>query len=262
VVIKLVNKEAWLQHISITPTAIQVTVDGNQMENAHLIFNDSEQLYFEQKLSKPEIVECPLPDGIPLTLYIMLTRENTWLDYYHRDARWPVYRKEQGNVRIELPPPSRELEIEGLVAQGEGPQIEFKRELSADRARLLNTVSAFANTNGGVILLGIDDSGNPCGLAGDIRDLEDTITRTIHDSMTPMPPVDISNAQINGQPVIIITVGQTATHACGVNAANPRYYLRRGASNFPARPEEITNLVLARHPVPYNPLSHAGASFT
>jgi len=117
----------------------------------------------------------------------MLARGNTWLDYYHRDARWPVYRKEQGNVRIELPPPSRELEIEGLVAQGEGPQIEFKRELSSDRARLLNTVSAFANTNGGVILLGIDDNGNPCGLAGDIRDLEVTITRTIHDSMTPMP---------------------------------------------------------------------------
>lgn len=119
--IKLVNKEAWLQHIAITPTAIQVTVDGNQVENAHLIFNDLEQLYFEQKLSKPELVECPLPDGIPLTLYIMLAQGNTWLDYYRRDARWSVYRKEQDNVRIELPPPSRELEIEGLVAQGEGP---------------------------------------------------------------------------------------------------------------------------------------------
>jgi len=262
VVIKLVNKGAWLQHIAITPTVIQVTVDGNQVENAYLIFNDSEQLYFEQTLSKPELVECPLPDGIPLTLYIMLARGNTWLDYYHRDARWPVYRKEQSNVRIELPPPSRELEIEGLVAQGEGPQIEFKRELPADRARLLTTVSAFANTNGGVILLGIDDNGNPCGLAGDIRDLEVTITRTIHDNLTPMPPVDISTAQMNGQPVIIIVVGQTTTHACGVNAANPRYYVRRGASNFPARPEEITNLILARHPVPYNPLSHAGASFS
>lgn len=127
---------------------------------------------------------------------------------------------------------------------------------------MLNTVSAFANTNGGTILLGIDDGGNPHGLPGDMGKLMDTITRTIHDNIIPMPPVDISQVQIHGQLVVIITVGQTMTHACGVNAADPRYYVRRGASNFPARPEEITNLVLARHPAAYNPLSRAGMPFS
>jgi glutaredoxin-related protein len=262
VMVKLAHREAWLRHIAITPTAIQVAVDGEQVGGVHLVFSDSEHLYIEQQLSQPETIECPLPEGIPTQIHILLTRGNSWLDYYHRDARWPIYKKDQDNVRIETPPISRELAIEELIAQGEGPQIEFKRELSADRARLLNTVSAFANTNGGTILLGIDNGGNPYDLPGDMGRLADTITRTIHDNIIPMPPVDILQVQIHEQPVVIIVIGQTTTHACGVNAADPRYYVRRGASNFPARPEEITNLVLARHPAAYNPLARAGMSFS
>ncbi len=252
VVVKLANTGAWLRQIAITPTVIRVIVDGNQVSDSQIIFSDSGQLYFEQKLSKTEVVECPLPDGVPTQLYIMLVRGNTWLDYYHRDERWPIYRKDQDNVRVETAPPNRELEIEGLIAQGEGPQIELKRELNEDRKRILNTVSAFANTHGGTIILGVDNGGNLCGLEGDIKKLQDTIVRTIHDNVTPMPDVDVLDTQINGKPVIVVLVGQTITHACGVNAADPRYYVRRGASNFPARPEEITNLVLARHPVTYN----------
>ena len=248
VVVKLANKGAWLRQITITPTVIQVVVDGNQVGNSHIIFSNSEQLHFEHKLSKTKIVECPLPNGVPTKLYIMLARGNTWLDYYHRDERWQIYQKDQDNVSVETAPPNRELEIEGLIAQGEGPQIEFKREISVDKKRFLNTVSAFANTSGGTIIFGVDDSGNPCDLEGDIKKLELTIVQTIHDNVTPMPNVDVLDTQINGKPVIAVQVGQTITHACGVNAADPRYYVRRGASNFPARPEEITNLVLARHP--------------
>src|SRR5260370_5873917 len=252
VVVKLANTGAWLRQIAITPTVIRVIVDGNQVSDSQIIFSDSGQLYFEQKLSKTELVECPLPDGVPTQLYIMLVRGNTWLDYYHRDERWHIYRKDQDKVRVETAPPNRELEIAGLIAQGEGPQIELKRELNEDRKRILNTVSAFANTHGGTIILGVDNGGNLCGLEGDIKKLQETIVRTIHDNVTPMPDVDVLDTQINGKPVIVVLVGQTITHACGVNAADPRYYVQRGASNFPARPEEITNLVFARHPVTYN----------
>jgi hypothetical protein len=258
VIVKLANTEAWLRQITITPTVIQVNVDGNQVGGSKIIFSDSGQLYVEHKLSQAETVECPLPDGVPTQLYIMLARGNTWLDYYHRDERWTIYKKDQDNVEIESNLPNRELEIEGLIAQGEGPQTEFKRELSDDRKRFLNTVSAFANTAGGTIILGVDDSGNPYGLEGDVKKLGDTIVRIIHDNVTLMPEVHILDTQMKERSVIAVVVAQTTTHACGVNAADPRYYVRRGASNFPARPEDITNLVLARRPAISSPLGIYG----
>ena len=59
---------------------------------------------------------------------------------------------------------------------GEGQNVEFKRGLSDDENRtgsvedeLLKSIAAFANTNDGVILIGIDDAGHVKGLGLDFK---------------------------------------------------------------------------------------------
>ena len=48
------------------------------------------------------------------------------------------------------------MNIEVLLRRGEGKTIEFKRDLSSPR-NILKTLTSFANTAGGVLLIGIDD---------------------------------------------------------------------------------------------------------
>jgi predicted HTH transcriptional regulator len=50
-----------------------------------------------------------------------------------------------------------------LISQGEGQQLEFKRSL-AELDTATRTVVAFANTDGGVILFGVRDSGEIIGV--------------------------------------------------------------------------------------------------
>lgn len=248
VCVRIAETEAWLRDIKITPSAIRISVEGSSVGGAQLIVSDAAQTMLQRHLTEAGATECLLSNGVPTTLYVVLSRGGGWLDQYHRDERWQLYQREQDNVEIETPPPSAELEVEALTSGGEGPRVEFKRELADDKKRFLNTVSAFANTAGGTILLGVDDNGVVCGMTGDINRLRDTVTQTIQSNMVPIPSFDIEVRQLNGKTVIVVRVGQTATHACGVNAADPRYYVRRGATNSPATPEEITNLVLLRHP--------------
>ncbi|KAA3616033.1 MAG: DUF262 domain-containing protein [Calditrichaeota bacterium] len=73
-------------------------------------------------------------------------------------------------------------EIEELILGGEGELVEFKSTLRYDlRQKLVNktleyvvakTISAFLNSNGGNLFLGVDDNQNALGLSDDIRTLK------------------------------------------------------------------------------------------
>jgi ATP-dependent DNA helicase RecG len=49
-----------------------------------------------------------------------------------------------------------ELELQGLISQDEGLHIEFKESITSN---LSKEMVAFANTKGGIILIGVDDNG-------------------------------------------------------------------------------------------------------
>lgn len=63
-------------------------------------------------------------------------------------------------------------EIENLIKQGESQNIEFKDSLSLKR-EIGETVSAFSNTNGGTILIGVSDFGEIIGIEVGKMTLED-----------------------------------------------------------------------------------------
>ena len=57
----------------------------------------------------------------------------------------------------------KENPIEALIAQGEHQQLDFKFEVS-DSKKIARTLSAFANTDGGRLLIGVKDNGNIAGV--------------------------------------------------------------------------------------------------
>ena len=59
--------------------------------------------------------------------------------------------------------PQKVQDLRKLVARGEGLTIEFKRKAS-DPAKIVREMVAFANTVGGVLLVGVGDDGTIPGL--------------------------------------------------------------------------------------------------
>jgi Schlafen, AlbA_2 len=57
-------------------------------------------------------------------------------------------------------PPEPEGRVRALITQGEGPSVKFKRALPTSTAgslrKIMKTIAAFANADGGDLLFGID----------------------------------------------------------------------------------------------------------
>ena len=61
-------------------------------------------------------------------------------------------------------------DLKRLVLLGEGPRLEFKNRVPRPY-RIAREVIAFANTDGGTVLIGVDDDGTILGL----RDAEEEL---------------------------------------------------------------------------------------
>lgn len=88
-----------------------------------------------------------------------------------KDAALEAYR--------ELAPKPGDQEIAALIAKGESNQLEFKSSARWDYKQgkqnkvlediVVKTVAAFLNTDGGNLLIGVDDYRNVIGLANDYK---------------------------------------------------------------------------------------------
>lgn len=93
--------------------------------------------------------------------------------------------------------------IDVLIAQGEHQQLDFKIEVS-DSKKIARTLSAFANTDGGRLLIGVKDNGHITGVQGDeeyymIEAASELYTR-------PVVPFSATRWEINGKSVLEIYI--------------------------------------------------------
>ncbi|MGB7723521.1 MAG: ATP-binding protein [Bryobacteraceae bacterium] len=140
--------------------------------------------------------------------------------------------------------------LEEARRDGESQTVEFKRGMSENEdkagsaeAELLKSVAAFANTNDGVIFLGVDDAGHIKGLGLDYGQ-RDRLERKIHEltrtRIRPIPPVQITFEDLRGLVIAKIAVarGDAPLYMMGGTI-----YVRRGSSDVQAQPEDAVRLV-------------------
>ena len=80
---------------------------------------------------------------------------------------------------------NKEKSIEEMMRFGEHERLEFKTSLRWDAKRnqvnkelektIMKTVAAFLNSEGGCLLIGIDDSGEPVGLENDFKSIRNNL---------------------------------------------------------------------------------------
>lgn len=74
------------------------------------------------------------------------------------------------------------MTIEEIV-RGESKNVEFKAKLPKDSSKYIKTVIAFANTQGGCLVIGVDDvARNVTGVDSDSAfQIMDSIANAVHD---------------------------------------------------------------------------------
>ncbi|MCH7674253.1 ATP-binding protein [candidate division KSB1 bacterium] len=95
--------------------------------------------------------------------------------------------------------------LESFLAKGEGQDVEFKQDIDKDD-EFLETIVAFANTNDGVILLGIDDEDRVVGFYDDFDKTSKRIRGIISGRCEPNINVMIEEREFDNRPIIVITV--------------------------------------------------------
>lgn len=76
------------------------------------------------------------------------------------------------------------MDLLELLRTGEGKALEFKRDLSA-RQGILRTLVAFANTAGGVLLIGVEDRSGHVRGVDEPLDVAEAIANIVSDGIAP-----------------------------------------------------------------------------
>jgi hypothetical protein len=137
--------------------------------------------------------------------------------------------------------------LEEAQRTGEGQSVEFKRGLSDDESRgdeLLKSIAAFANTNDGVVFIGVDDAGHVKGLTLDFKQkdrFERKVRQLVRNHIRPIPPIQVDFEDVRGLVVarIVVARGEAPVYMIG-----GVIYVRDGSSDFQAQPEDLSRLVL------------------
>jgi len=127
----------------------------------------------------------------------------------------------------------------------EGKTVEFKREYNE---KVINTMLAFLNTEGGTLYLGLSDDGSVYGIKENI-DLEARkISTSFRDSITPDPSgyFDVEPEKMDGKHILKITVepGSAAPYCYSRHGLVPQgVYVRVGSNTVMATREHIRQMI-------------------
>jgi len=212
-----------------------------------------------RRVGGPGIGAFLLKDGLPADAWLWLKRGTDWLDYRSVDARsgWTGVLGRAG-VIIEVST-DPQANVKALLAAGEGPQVEFKRQLPADaeqKRKQFKTVAAFANGDGGTMVFGMDpDELTVTGLGDeDPRKLRDHLYALIHGAVVPSPEVLVEHYHVDGKTILVLHVSQGPAPPYGIavdkgSRNKPEFYVRRGSSSYPAQPGELREMARSRPPL-------------
>lgn len=125
-----------------------------------------------------------------------------------------------------------------LIRKGENSAVEFKRE-EVRAEGLAKEMVAFANQNGGVIFLGVEDDGTILGLQ-EFKNHEEWIVNIARNNVIPSIDVDCSVINIEDKKIVCAQIPKGKDRP--YQMIDGKYYLRIGSSNRIATQQELLRL--------------------
>lgn len=154
--------------------------------------------------------------------------------------------------------PVKERPLAELIALGESLSLEFKSTLQWDIVEgrvnkglchsVLKTIAAFLNTEGGVLVIGVEDNGNVCGLERDLAVLDGStdkfgqlLSQLITDRIGPEYGhlVKVRYETLEGWIVCIVDVDKAPEPAILLGDKGQQFYVRVGNTSRALDPEQM-----------------------
>lgn len=129
-----------------------------------------------------------------------------------------------------------------LIGTGESTTVEWKQSLS-EIDEIIETAAAFANTDGGIIFVGVSSEGNVSGAQigkGTIEKLVNQVAQNTDPKLHPKVTVK----KIDGKDVFVVEVKESHDHLV---LAFGRPYKRVGRSTVKMTKDEYERLILEKH---------------
>ncbi|NLI55904.1 transcriptional regulator [bacterium] len=118
----------------------------------------------------------------------------------------------------------------------ESQTIEFKLSW---RDEYLKIICAFANTDGGRLIIGVDDNGNPVGVKNSIKLLED-LPNKIRDILGLIPKIKLEKRK--GKDIIVLEVECSYAPI----SYQGRFYIRSGSTVQELKGRELTRFLISK----------------
>ena len=166
-----------------------------------------------------------------LSVYLMDSELDEEIDWKQIDLIW-------GSKTEATDVGATEDSLIQWIEKGEGENVEFKSEFDADstKVKFKKSVTAFSNTKGGLIFIGINDEGvaeKECNLK------DEMIIQLVHD-IEPDPKISFHRITVNEKSILAVKVeeGKEKPH----NLRDQGIFIRRGKTNSRASRLEIQRL--------------------
>ncbi|MDX1617693.1 MAG: ATP-binding protein [Balneolaceae bacterium] len=130
------------------------------------------------------------------------------------------------------------LDVKNLAQTGEGKYLEFKRTIPTAE-KIARELAAFANTNGGTLLVGVDDDKSLVGVEG-YHEEEFLLNKAAGELCSPSVPVTIEIVHFGERDLLVIRVPEAEKKPVYVQDDNTRtVYVRENDQNKVASSELI-----------------------
>jgi len=194
-------------------------------------------------------VEIPLAEGLPPGAWILIKTGDEWVDRRFLSAPFGGTVGQEG-VEFVVDAGTR---LESLVALRERQFIEFKVQVpqgEQSKRKAMKTVAAFANGEGGSMLIGVDDERNVVGVdPRSIDSLRDQMTQMIGSWVESRPKVEFEVLPISESERVVLEIEVSPDqelHGCGLPSEIRTVYVRHFGVTERATPQEIAALVKSR----------------
>lgn len=115
--------------------------------------------------------------------------------------------------------------LKRLVKTGEGTYLEFKRTISSPE-KIARELAAFANTRGGILLVGVDDDKTLLGVES-FYEQEYMLDKAVNYCCIPPLDVEVETVTYKNRDIIIVRVPEAETKPVYVEQDEKRYVFIR-----------------------------------
>ena len=210
-----------------------------QLELESKLLHDNE-LYTQFYIDGIKKTNVPISNGIAEVNYendaqeifavVSDKKSSEALDSIHYTVRWT---DSEDSVEKEIP---NDI-VREWINRGENEYVEFKEALThADD--VIKSVVAFANTKGGVILLGVKDDCSIIGYEEQLNETKNRFERMIAEKCDPPIGFNIEQVELS-QKITVIKIPKGDNKIYSVT--NGPIYVRRGSSDRYIKPYELVD---------------------